>query len=252
MGEYSYIMPLIHNPEDFGCVLKVVKTIHYDSIVTKIDSTVSPSIITQVHDFYASSYNDLLEILTFFLTIIVALIGIKWWIDYGKMNEFKDQISKFESRIEKIDEKITLFEKTKLSFTEHIIEMWVNLGLLKETEGNEKFAYICFMNALDFLGRDFHKEDYDFIKCSGIIKKLKEKDAYERRAGECSLLDEIDAIRRVVDKLKGMSDEKETIGDLNDLINVRLAQPQKELDGNRKKCKKIKGLYKKLKKLFAG
>jgi len=228
MEEYSYIMPLIHKPEDVGCVFKVVKTIHYDSIVTKIDSITSPSVITQVHDFYASSFSNLLEVISIIITIVIALLGVKLWIDLGQIKEFKERISIFEERLKIVDEKITLFEKTKFSFTEHIIQLWLNLGLLKESEGNGKFAYICFMNALDSLGQDFHKEDYDLIKCSGIIKKLKEKDAYKRGAGECSLLDEIESIKSVVDKLKEMPDEQETIADLNDLINVRLAQPQEE------------------------
>ena len=228
MEEYSYIMPLIHKPEDVGCVFKVVKTVHYDSIVTRIDSIASSSVLTQVHDFYASSFSNLLEVISIAITIAIALLGVKIWIDHEEIKEFKERISNFEERLKIVNEKITIFEKMKHSYTEHIIQMWLNLGRLKEREGNERFAYMCFMNVLDLLGQDFHKEDYDVIKCGGMIKKLKEKDTYKRRTGECSPSDEIKSIRRVVDKLKEMPDEKETIADLNDLINARLAQSHEE------------------------
>lgn len=208
-------LPNINHCDTIHTIIHVHK---YDTVHTTVnvdvDSLIAYTKFRESLSDYSTMFNWALVLCGVVLAAFTLYSVIKFIIDELK-------IKSLEKSVDELSKKVIGINSINSFYSEQIIQVWLNLGILFGKKGDERFEYIAYMQVIDVLGKVFNREDFITVKASPLISRLKEIGLPDQRnIAESSILDEIDSIKRLANCLENKDDEFKK--ELEKLISIRL------------------------------
>lgn len=233
-----YVFPLVEDVHYSDTIHSLLYIHEYDtihtSVVVHVDSVMSFSLFKDCESFYSTLFNWLVGVCAVVLAAFTLYSVIKFFLD-------REKIKTLEKQVDNMVAKLAKFENINCFHSEHLIQLWLNLGRLMGKNGDAEFEYISYMQVLDILGQNFNEEDYNLVKEAKITERLKKINYGNRLSCESGALDEIKSLENLIKVLDGAKEKNDFLDDLKSLVAMRLNNtPQKKDNLLKRLTKKIK------------